>query len=163
MSKHMKKQMCIFIKYVALWFNPICGYADALLHILTTTTFNLYKCNRPTYQLSDSVLARRQFKAYLKTNSKRYKNLRIKIILFSPGKLSSVPLLGDRFWDAFAVWIYSTLHVRFAAQPLVACFCPSIKPASNDLGVYVNKFGKTSLVWRYTLQSIRPSGIALNY
>ena len=37
------------------------------------------------------------------------------------------------------------------------------KPASNDLGVYVNKFGKTSVVWRYTLQSIGPSGIALNY
>ena len=39
----------------------------------------------------------------------------------------------------------------------------SIKPASNDLGVYVNKFGKTSVVWRYTLQTIGPSGIALNY
>ena len=38
-----------------------------------------------------------------------------------------------------------------------------VKPASNDLGVYVNKFGKTSVVWRYTLQSIGPSGIALNY
>ena len=40
---------------------------------------------------------------------------------------------------------------------------PDFKPASNDLGVYVNKFGKTSVVWRYTLQSIGPSGIALNY
>ena len=39
----------------------------------------------------------------------------------------------------------------------------SFKPASNDLGVYVNKFGKTSVVWRYTLQSIGRSGIALNY
>ena len=29
--------------------------------------------------------------------------------------------------------------------------------------VYVNKVGKTSVVWRYTLQSIRPSGIALNH
>ena len=38
-----------------------------------------------------------------------------------------------------------------------------VKPASNDLGVYVNKFGKTSVVWRYTLQSIGPSGIAQNY
>ena len=37
------------------------------------------------------------------------------------------------------------------------------KPASNDLGVSVNKFGKTSVVWRYTLQSIGPGGIALNY
>ena len=37
------------------------------------------------------------------------------------------------------------------------------KPASNDLGVYVDKFGKTTVVWRYTLQSIGPSGIALNY
>ena len=36
-----------------------------------------------------------------------------------------------------------------------------LKPASNDLGVYVNKFGKASVVWRYTLQSIGPSGIAL--
>ena len=34
---------------------------------------------------------------------------------------------------------------------------------TNDLGVYVNTFGKTSVVWRYTLQSIGPSGIALNY
>ena len=39
----------------------------------------------------------------------------------------------------------------------------NVKPASNDLGVYVDKFGKTSVVWRYTLQSIGPSGIALNY
>ena len=31
------------------------------------------------------------------------------------------------------------------------------------LAVYVNKVGKTSVVWRYTLQSIRPSGIALNH
>ena len=38
-----------------------------------------------------------------------------------------------------------------------------VKLASNDLGVYVNKFGKTSVVWQYTLQSIGPSGIALNY
>ena len=27
-------------------------------------------------------------------------------------------------------------------------FVVIIKPASNDLGVYVNKFGKTSVVWR---------------
>ena len=38
-----------------------------------------------------------------------------------------------------------------------------IKPASNDLGVYVNKFEEASVVWRYTLQSIGQSGIALNY
>ena len=31
------------------------------------------------------------------------------------------------------------------------------------LCVYVNKFGKNSVVCRYTLQSIGPSGIALNY
>ena len=31
------------------------------------------------------------------------------------------------------------------------------------LGVYVNNFGKTSVVWWYTLQSIGPSGIALNH
>ena len=44
-----------------------------------------------------------------------------------------------------------------------SCFHATFKPASNDLGVYVNKFGKTSVVWRYILQSIGPSGIALNY
>ena len=33
----------------------------------------------------------------------------------------------------------------------------------TTLGVYVNRFGKTSVVWRYTLQSIGPSGVALNY
>ena len=37
------------------------------------------------------------------------------------------------------------------------------KPASNDLGVYVKKMGKSSVVWRYTLQSIGPSVIVLNH
>ena len=41
------------------------------------------------------------------------------------------------------------------------------KPISNRhqtmLVVYVNTFGKKSVVWRHTLQSIGPSGIALEY
>ena len=39
----------------------------------------------------------------------------------------------------------------------------SLNRHQTILGVYVNKFGKTSVVWRYTLQSIGPSGIALNH
>ena len=58
---------------------------------------------------------------------------------------------------------WSGTRFQFLPPGLLALLMVPVKPASNDLGVYVNKFGKTSVVWRYTLQSIGPSGIALNY
>ena len=39
----------------------------------------------------------------------------------------------------------------------------SLNRHQTILGVYVNKLGKTSVGWRYTLQSVGPSGIALNH
>ena len=43
--------------------------------------------------------------------------------------------------------------VRYAYSKL------SLKPHQTILGVYVNKFRKTSVVWRHMLQSIGPIGI----
>ena len=60
------------------------------------------------------------------------------------------------------LYVGANLHSCMATRA-VTYIVHLIKPASNDLDVYVNKFGKTSVVWRYTLQSIGPSGIALNY
>ena len=78
---------------------------------------------------------------------------------------------GNKFTpDHAGIFVYPieyrwrNMHQNMCRTP---CFLLIIaiwlKPASNDLGVYVNKFGKTSVVWRYTLQSIGPSGVALNY
>ena len=78
------------------------------------------------------------------------------IILQLDCKHNTVEFLGNDSIPMFSEKIRGQKHFFYDKTV-------DVKPASNDLGVYVNKFGKTSVVWRYTLQSIGPSGITLNY
>ena len=56
----------------------------------------------------------------------------------------------------FLVYSYNTLAQGHSISAL-------LNRHQTIWGVYVNKVGKTSVVWMYTLQSIGPSRIALNY
>ena len=61
------------------------------------------------------------------------------------------------------VYIYCLLFYHIGSGWRIYLAIIWLNRHQTILGVYVNKVGKSSVVWRYTLQSIGPSRIALNY
>ena len=66
-------------------------------------------------------------------------------------------------YNIFKYKEYKKLLSKLLKKVNVNIMTLSLNRHQTTLGVYVNIFETTSVVWRYTLQSIGPSGVALYY